>query len=298
MFVSSAHGTASRAPLLAFSRCGPDGCANGTDLWVIREDGTGLRRVTRQGTHNEFPSWSPDGRQLAFARSDGLSGGIWTLDVTTSKVRRLTQGAALDAQPAWSPDGRTIAFVRQVHGEGSAIETISADGRHLSRLTSIPGNYQHPTWSPDGRQIAFAYSRNPHADHYGISIIEANGVGRRELARDRAHDYLDPAWSPDGKEIAFSLLGPRGKTFSADLEVMKPDGSDRRLVARASPSTVYFSPSWAPDGQALAFVSLSPRTNQGQGLLAFVKLSGSNLHVLTTIRSDNRSPVWQPRHRL
>ena len=176
-------GASPKGGFIAFSRCGPDGCGSGTDIWLIRQDGSGLRRVTREGTHNEFPSWSPDGKRLAFARSDGVSGGIWTLNLSAAKARRLTSGPALDEQPAWSPDSKRIAFVRELLLEGgSEIDVVAASGYSLSRLTHGLGDFRHPSWSPDGRRLAFAYSPSPKTRRYRIYVVQAKAPGAASWA--------------------------------------------------------------------------------------------------------------------
>jgi Tol biopolymer transport system component len=276
--------------LLAFSRCGPDGCAAGTDIWVIREDGSGLARVTRTARHNDFPSWSPDGKRIAFARSNGVSIEIWTMSAQGRDLRRLTTGGALDQQPAWSPDGDEIAFVREHSAGQGEIYLVDAAGQ-LVQLTHRIGDYRRPTWSPDGRRLAFAYARDPKKDRYGIYVVNADGRGEHEVSRDPVHDYWDPAWSPDGRRLAFSYVIPHAKTFVGNLDVMSADGRNQQTVLQAPPGMVYFSPSWSSDDSRIAFVALDSRTGLGQ--LRFVNSDGSGLHILRQIVSDNRAPAWQ-----
>jgi TolB protein len=81
------------------------------EIYVVNADGSGLRRLTRMRWSDEFPSWSPDGRMIAFA-SDRPSGGgvIYVMNADGSDLRTLNGRSASDA--AWSPDGRTIALTQ------------------------------------------------------------------------------------------------------------------------------------------------------------------------------------------
>ena len=284
--------SAGTGDLIAFTRCRElTGCERGSDIWVMRPDATGLKRLTRDGAHNASPSWSPDGGRIAFVSGRGGVDQIWTMSADGSHTRRLTAPQALDEEPAWSPDGRRIAFVRKSSAARSTIYLINANGTGLRALTHKQGDYRHPSWSPDGRRIAYSYAGDPGRARYGIHVVEANGRGERKLSLHARADYLDPAWSPDGRRIAFSYLVPSGKTYTAHLETMNAGGGNERAVAHAPANTVYFAPSWSPGGGQIVFVTLSG----GKGLaeLSIVNADGSRLRTLKQLLGDSRGPAWQ-----
>ena len=101
-------------------------------------------------TFDSTPSWSPDGKRIAFARK----GAIFVMAADGSGQRRLTHPtrSELHSDPAWSADGKQIVFERNYQ----SIYVMGADGSRQRRLTTIPG--RSPAWSPDGKQIAFAAS--------------------------------------------------------------------------------------------------------------------------------------------
>src|SRR5204862_17039 len=121
-------------------------------IYVMNADGSGVRRLTR--AHDDHsPTWSPDGRKLAFERNGvlyvrNLSGPV--------RLRRLTALPDESLAPAWSPDGRRIAFERW-YDEDSAhsITMIPATGGRITRLTDDDADDRAPSWSPDGREIVF-----------------------------------------------------------------------------------------------------------------------------------------------
>jgi Tol biopolymer transport system component len=286
-------GSASRAAgLIALSRCRPDGCGEGTDLWVMRQDATGLRRLTRRRTHNDAPTWSPDGKRLAFVGGDKNSSQLWVINVSGGHLEQLTRGPALDEQPAWSPDGKRIAFVRALSETTQGIVVLNLQTKGQRLVASRPGTYRHPTWSPDGQQLAFSYVRHPRSGRYAIFVVRRDGTGLRRISRNPHDDYWDPSWSPSGRRIAFTLVYPRGKGYRADLEVMQADGRAQRTVARAPAGWAYFSPSWSPDGAALVFVEL--HSSDGMGRISFVDVSRKRVQTLGQLLSDNRAPAWQP----
>jgi len=277
--------------LIAFTRCRElTGCGRGTDIWVMRPDATGLKVLTRYGTHNGSPSWSPDGRRIAFVSGRRGFDQIWTTKADGTDKRRLTAPHALDADPAWSPDGRRIAFVRKLSPSRSRIFLINVDGTKLHALIRKQGDYRHPSWSPDGRRIAYSYAADPRHSRYAIYVVGANGRGSHKLSLRGRADYLDPAWSPDGRRIAFSYLVPTGGTFTAHIETMSAKTGNERAVAQAPANTVYFAPSWSPGGREIVFVRLNSRRRLAE--IGIVNADGSRLRVLTQLLGDNRSPAW------
>jgi Tol biopolymer transport system component len=279
--------------LIAFTRCRElDSCQRGTDIWVMRPDASALRRITRDGTHNGSPSWSPDGKRIVFVSGRNGIDQIWTMKADGSGMRRLTAPRALDEQPAWSPDGQRIAFVRKFSATRSAIYLIGANGTHPKALTPAGGDYQHLSWAPDGRRIAYSYARDPRHDRYAIYVSRVDGDGRRKLSPRSGADYLDPAWSPDGRSIAFSFLVPSGKTYTAHIEAMNAGGGNARAVARAPTGTAYFSPSWSPGGGQIVFATLNGKKG-GLSELGIVDVSSGRVHTLTQLLGDNRGPAWR-----
>src|SRR6185295_10643016 len=100
-------------------------------LWIVRADGSQARPVTRLGRTSAVPSWSPDGRRLAF--QSNVRGGhfeIYSIDVDGAGLRRETRSAIDTIDPAWSPGGGKIAFSRD-----GAIWTVDRAG-HAVKLTS------------------------------------------------------------------------------------------------------------------------------------------------------------------
>jgi TolB protein len=117
-----------------------------------------IKRLTSEVAADNNPSWSPDGKQLAFASHRNGNWEIYVMNADGSKVRRLTSNPAMDYWPAWSPDGKRIAFTSNRDGNYE-IYVMNADGTDQRNLTQHPGQDNHATWSPDGKRVAWVSNR-------------------------------------------------------------------------------------------------------------------------------------------
>ena len=250
-------------------------------LYVMNADGSGKQKVADAG--DATPSWSPDGRKIAFGGAKAATlGGLRVVNADGSGLRRLTMGN----RPAWSPDGRRIAFTRSEPSRSGAsylVYVINADGSGERKLTSA-GNGGRPVWSPDGRRIAFVTSRAGSSELY---VMNADGSGKLKLAD--AGDAT-PAWSPDGRQLAYV----RGY----EIWVMNANGSrERRLTSGAGRD---LAPSWSQDGQKIAFERRLGRRKVGKCRLCarasifevwVVNADGSGQQRLTR---SGAQPRWSP----
>jgi TolB protein len=215
-------------------------------LYLMRADGTGVRRVTHDGWDYNYPTWSPNGRRIAFVRGNASSYGIWAMNVNGTDLRRLTDVPS-DASPAWSPDGSMIAFQRFVDGVGIAIWLMDADGGNQVQLTTPlttsirEQNDLRPDWSPGGDSIAFERQfgrldcdqRDCGARTSDIYVIRADGTSLRRLTK--SGDSVEPRWSPDGNRIVFASTRARKREQRdfGDIYVMKADGTGQTRLTRA-----------------------------------------------------------------
>ena len=173
-------------------------------------------------------------RSYSTARLPQQTPQIFIVNVDGTGLRQLTEGSSENYDPVFAPNGKWIAFVsnrdHDVKTDRSDIFSMRPDGSRQRVLIDGPRNESEPDISPDGRKIAFVSNRvGP-----GLHIYVASSNGRRVRAlthnRESCHYtacFFNPAWAPDGKHIA--LLSVR--RYGTDLEVMKPDGSERKEFA-------------------------------------------------------------------
>jgi WD40 repeat protein len=280
-------GATETEPLLAFSSY-RDGRM--LDVYVMRPDGTGVRRLTNgpADVEDHQPAWSPDGSLIAFSstRSQGpphTDGDIFIMGSDGSGVRRLTLGFDSAGAPAWSPDGSRIAFAGERDGNWD-IYVIGADGSGSVRVTDDPGFDYGPAWAPDGARIAFSRDTDgtgATAREHGIYVIDADGSNPRQLIQGQG---AQPAWSPDGSAIAFAG-GPK----APGIYVMDPTLWD--VAKFVDDPREAGDPAWSPDGTRIAFVSY--RVN-GEGDIFVVDAAGTDLVQLTDNPAGDYDPAWRP----
>jgi TolB protein len=144
------------------------------------------------------PSFSPDGKTVAFTLNDHGGQQVATVGLDGKDPRVLAPSAGINGWPAFAPDGSAVAFASSRDGD-LEIYTVSPDGSNLRRLTRSPGRDLDPAWSPDGRRIAFTSARDGNEEVY---VMGADGSNPRNLTRHPDRD-ADPAWHPDGRHLAF-----------------------------------------------------------------------------------------------
>lgn len=253
------------------------------EVFVMDADGDGVRRVTRNGSINNFPSWSPDGTTLLYTSYRNLrQPGLFLVTRGRESPGRIL--ANLDAGGAqyrgvFSPDGERIAVVMSTDG-ASDIFSVRRDGRGLRRLTRHGAIDVGPSWAPDGRRIAFVSDR---AGSPQIYVMDADGGNVRRVTYQGGYN-TSPAWSPDGAWIAYeSRVGG-----SFDIWIVDPEGSVQAPIVSHPRNDE--SPTWSPDGRKIAFGS----TRRGQSDIYAVDVDGSNLRRLTDDSADDTSPAWGP----
>jgi TolB protein len=184
-----------------FSRAEPNliayahGLAEGTDIvtadWTAT---TGARRVTiGRGTENVGPTFSPDGRRMAFTSGRLGHPEVYITDVDGTNAELLTPYEFGDqnyrSSPDWSPDGRAVAFQSRIGGRFQVM-TIALRDRSVKQHTSDGAN-EDPSWAPDGRHLVFTSTRTGGRQ---LFVLDTESGRTRQLTRGSTARLA--AWSP------------------------------------------------------------------------------------------------------
>jgi TolB protein len=251
-----------------------------------------VTHVTRLPGFVSYPTWSPDGRRIAFSwlRPGTMRPGIYVADVRGSHVKLLVAQAG---SPSWSPDGRLIAYTRlQLKSRGLSVVDVakalrgqqSATRRITSVDPMIPEEW--PAWSPTGKRIAFTSQRTGDSD---VWVVDVNGSHLRNLTRNPALDG-NATWSPDGSRIVFGSTRDATSQFGGDLYSMNADGSGVKAITTTHKD---YGPAWSPDGRWIAFNS----QRDGNSELYLMKPDGTDQRRLTRSPEGDAFVTWVGRCR-
>lgn len=157
------------------------------ELYIMNADGTDQTRLTFNSASDVGPvSFSPDGRQIAFARNasnaglESFSYDIYVMNLDGKGERRLTIDPRFDAEPIWSPDGANILFISDRSGNFD-IYSIDAAGGAEVNLTNSPMHEGAPSFTPDGKQIFFVGILLSQPDLNQIYLMDSDGSNRRQI---------------------------------------------------------------------------------------------------------------------
>jgi Tol biopolymer transport system component len=257
------------------------------EIYVMNADGTNQVRLTNNLLVEAHPTWSPDGRKIAFLKQNAggdFSISVMNADGTNPQVITAINYVNSIWSMSWSPDGGRIAF--QENGDIFIVNVNGSNRQHLIR-----GDM--PSWSPDGSKILFSAYNDPPGIGLMLQTIKPDGTDLQALqgAFMNGFDDYSPSWSPLGDKIAFVV---NVWDFNYVIYTANADGTNRQffdgcpnLQCREN----RYSPAWSPDGSKIVFERL---LSIGDIEIFAKNVNGSGLVQLTNTIGENFNPSWQP----
>jgi len=266
-------------------------CADLGDLWVMKPDGTGRRKIADVAG---WEAWSPSGRYIAYTapiREDGAAGGIYVVDVESVLAQESDKGEFVSAQEPWEiyrPELHPFRLGQMV-AKGDLLGKI--DWLPDDELVFLRGGYLHAI-RPDGTEERLL--NNIHIGSEGIDFRP----GEYRLSPDGRYILYQPAIAPRrGEKYEWLIADLDG----SNVRFVQRELAERKLVVEEDELVQigYHFKEWSPDGHQLAFTVSKywPGSHVSRGGLGVINADGSNPHMVYQSTQDfvgARNPTWSP----
>ena len=226
-------------------------------IWMVSSQGGSAKQVTQNGSpfgSHFMPSWSPDGKRIAFLNFDTISSEVWSVAVDGTQMQAITDRKTSDkAWPIYAPDGKSIYYNR---GEALWKTPVSSENGAVAgepvKVADLGSTViRNASLSSSGTRIAYsATSADDNLVSVPISPVTREPNGPLSfLTNETGTRHLYPEFSPDGRKLAFAA---QRKGSRWNIWLMDADGANlTQLTADGGRC-----PSWYPDGKQIAFLSL------------------------------------------
>jgi DNA-binding winged helix-turn-helix (wHTH) protein/Tol biopolymer transport system component len=260
----------------------PDGsrvayCTVTGDIFVVRSDGTGERKLASPAGFIRSLGWSHDGSKLRFSKD----GQLWELSADGSNLHQLLLGwnSSSEFSGQWAQDGR---YYLVSDGQIWALDDQARFGRIRAskpvQLTFGPIGWDRPVLSRDGRKLL----ATGHTRRGQLVRFDAPSKQFKPFLGGISAEFV--AFTSDGKTVAY-VTYPGGILWRANADGSNP-------LQLTSPPIYPKSLRWSPDGTQILFVDRTPKGTNG--IYTIASNGGTPSRVLPNDNDNETDPSWSP----
>ncbi len=281
--------------MIAFTRLFPQ---NQRGTYVMKADGSGVKKVLNAASYYMSPIWASDGQRLAMNDHDPDRRGLWTVKADGTDAKQIFKDDLPIEAAAWSPDGKTIAFTYNKQPTTGGLYLIDANGGEPKLVVDVPngGLYRAGVvaWSPDGTHLAVRSNPQPAKEGQPavsptLSIVKVEKDGGVKVIQ-RVSGLVEtpwiPAWHISSYTVAALMQGSYGKQ---QLVAVSRDTGKAEILGEQARMR---SPMWSGDGGTLMAPAYDA-ADKPRGMVVQVMLKDPNMswdmsHDMTDMMKPDR----------
>jgi Tol biopolymer transport system component len=263
-----------------------------TKVYVVRADGSGLRRVSATNEVAGSPAWSADGTKLLFysAELEQVCNGGLMFATGASQIVAVTLATG---ERATVTSGNGVKLFPRAVG-ATAIGYVTERGlAFVGQAAGVAGQFGRPAWSPDGKTMVFHRDAGRRGDPAYAVVSRPGRDPQFALLALASHT----TFSPDGGRIVFTRTNfAAGSAGSGTLIVANADGSNERAIFEGPVTDNLTGPAWSPAGDLIAFGlgAFFRRAGTAPATLMSVRPDGTGLRPLSEGTTNDGMPSWSP----